>query len=87
MARILVQHNKKFRLWCDTADLWVTPLMNGRDMIEYLVNKHFEPHTYEEAIDRIKRKGYDKKHLEWLDKWFDSNYEHLCLTSKNNGGD
>jgi len=71
---------KKFRLWCDTVNVWVTESMTREQMLDYLVNHHYEPHTRQEAKERVDRKGsdYDAELLEWLNTWFDSRYRSLC---------
>ena len=89
MARILVKTPNKVkthRLWCNTADVWVTKSMTAYEMVKYLSEEHFEPHTEKEAIDRVNRKGYDADHLEWLNRFYDSKYKSLCYYDKKHRG-
>ena len=76
MATILVQNKKgKFRLWNNTVDAFVSPLVKREEMISWL--NVAEDHTIQDAITRVDRIDYDKDHLEWLDVHFDSKYDSL----------
>ena len=78
MATILTQNKNSFRLWNTVVDQWQSPLMSAEMMINYLQDA--EEHTDEEAINRVLRKGYTKKHLQWLNEFFDSQWD--CLNKE-----
>lgn len=86
MARILVRHNKKYRLWCNTRDIWMSPLLGISAMASFLMKEKYEPHTRAEAYTRIRRTGkdYTKEHKKWLEEFFDNQYEDLCQRDKEN---
>ena len=86
MARILVRHNNKFKLWCTTIDQWVSPLLNELDMVAYLMGEG-DPvkHTFKEAFKRVRRIGYPKRQLKFLNDFYDNCYERLSRLSRRNG--
>ena len=88
MARILVKHDDKFRLWCNTVDVWLTPLLNELDMAKALMELEYEGHTFDEAFNRIRRirtkTDYTRPHLKWLKTFFDDRYDELCRTDRRN---
>lgn len=76
MANILVRKNKKFRMWNTTVDAWVSPLMDAPTTMEYLLENR-DADTVSEAYKRVHRIGYTKQNLQWLKKYFDSQYDRL----------
>ena len=87
MARILVKRpSGRCRLWCNTVDMWVSDLLDPEAMVEYLATEWVEPHTRQEAWDRINRiwqgKPYDAERLAILDRHYDSRYRALCAEDR-----
>ena len=87
MADILVRHKGKFRMWNTVVDCWNGPLMGELDMAKYLIEEY--QHAFIDAYNRILRistdkNTYDKKHLAWLKKYFDSQYNRLCALDRRN---
>lgn len=87
MARILVRKlggkEIKYRMWCNTVDMWTTKLMKKHEMLEYLINDFGEyDHTPSEALKRIERTESDEDHLKWLHKFYDSQYDQMMRTNR-----
>jgi len=89
MARILVRKLStkeiKYRMWCNTVDMWTTKLMDRFEMMDYLVNDFNEYcHSPSDALKRIERTESDVDHHRWLHEFYDSQYESLMRTNSMN---
>ena len=82
MSRFLVKRNNKYKLFCDTLDQWVSPLLGKDKMIEYMYSEWANGKEFneEEAQRSVVLAGLDT-HDEFRN-WEYCDTEHKRQTRK-----
>ena len=86
MATILVRYKKsgRFRFWNTVVDAWETPILTRDEAIETAIAEHNCSKRL--AIEWVDRKKHTKEHLQWLDKFFDSQIAQLNRSNRKHAG-